>query len=245
MSRRWLVPVSLSVHFAAGLGLYAAGVWRIDKVEAAHVPTQIGVLPLEAPSGGEKKLVANKPVVEKKQVAKDVTQPTIRTHEPPPVADPKQPDDSDGGGKGSGTGPGSGSGDPLSTGTCTENCGTIPTPPIPPVPPDPPPHKDEVRNVTAETLKALFQSGEREIHPPDTVVTQMQRDGKSETLGIFKLCLDAAGAPSSVAMLRSTGYDAYDSRLAAGMWQWRYRPFQVNGRGVPVCSAIHFKFRIN
>jgi len=241
-TRRWLVPVSLSAHLAAGLGLYAAGIWKIERVEAAHASTDIRPpFPVAAPEGGGK-IVAQKTNVEAKAIPKVITQPV------PTVMKPLHPDTSEaqepGSGSGSAVGPGSGSGDPLSHGDCTgDDCTKIPTPPDPPklpVNPDPvtkPP-------LVPESKLPQFVSGDRDIHPPDTVITSMSRDGKTKTTGTFKFCLDTNGSVTGVAMLRSTGFDIYDQRINAAMRGWRYQAFLIDGKPTPVCSVATFVFTI-
>ena len=41
-------------------------------------------------------------------------------------------------------------------------------------------------------------------------------------------------------MLKSTGFGAYDSKIQSEMRSWRYRPYMMNGRAVPVCTAVTF-----
>ena len=68
----------------------------------------------------------------------------------------------------------------------------------------------------------------------------MQRSGKARIVGSFELCVDAAGSVSHVALLKSSGFAAYDDRIVAGLHTWRYRPYVVDGTGVPVCTAGTF-----
>jgi len=71
--------------------------------------------------------------------------------------------------------------------------------------------------------------------------TEIQRSGKDKIIGSFKLCINAGGAVTSVKMLKSTGFPAYDSKIQSKMnGEWKYRPYAVNGRAVPVCTAVTF-----
>jgi hypothetical protein len=41
--------------------------------------------------------------------------------------------------------------------------------------------------------------------------------------------------------LRSSGFAAYDEKIQATIRRdWRYRPFLVNGKATPVCTAFRF-----
>jgi len=65
--------------------------------------------------------------------------------------------------------------------------------------------------------------------------------GKDRIIGSFKLCLTVTGAISNVNMLKSTGFPAYDSKIQNKMRsEWRYKPYMVNGKAVPVCTAVTF-----
>ena len=42
-------------------------------------------------------------------------------------------------------------------------------------------------------------------------------------------------------MLKSTGFPAYDNKILSKMrGEWRYKPYMVNGKAVPVCTAVTF-----
>ena len=70
--------------------------------------------------------------------------------------------------------------------------------------------------------------------------------GSGTTPGLLdvavKLCLSAAGEPTSVAFLRGTGFPAADDKIRAEMNAWRYRPYRADGQAVPVCMAINFVY---
>lgn len=95
-------------------------------------------------------------------------------------------------------------------------------------------------------LVGLRISGETQITPPDTVKTQMLRDGKERTTGSFKLCIDTSGRISSIAPIgNATGYPAYDTKITSTMRSWQYRPYLVNNRTpVPACSVVTFVYTI-
>jgi outer membrane biosynthesis protein TonB len=85
-------------------------------------------------------------------------------------------------------------------------------------------------------------SGEKNIVPDDVTKTEIARAGKSDkVVTSFKLCLSASGEISNVTMLKSSGFPAYDSKIQSKMrGEWKYKPYAVNGRAVPVCTAVTF-----
>ncbi|MEO8701476.1 MAG: hypothetical protein ABI867_15625 [Kofleriaceae bacterium] len=102
---------------------------------------------------------------------------------------------------------------------------------------EPPP-----QNVPPTLLEGMRVAGDRHISPDDVTKTEIQRSGKTKIVGSFKLCIDIDGKPTGVATLKSTGFPAYDAKLTAGMRQWRYRPYTVNGKQTTVCTAITFVY---
>jgi len=94
-------------------------------------------------------------------------------------------------------------------------------------------------------LARQFLSGERDLHPPDTVVTQMTRDDHKKSVGVVKVCVATTGEVSSANILRSTGYDGYDERLVSGVRHWRYRPVMIDGIAVAACGTVTFLYEIH
>ena len=59
--------------------------------------------------------------------------------------------------------------------------------------------------------------------------------------GTFKLCLSADGNVAAVNQIKSTGFGQYDAKILSTIrTQWKYRPYVVNGKAVPVCTAVTF-----
>jgi len=110
-----------------------------------------------------------------------------------------------------------------------------PPPPPPPPPPSPP------TNVPPTLLEGNRIAGNKLIVPEDADKLTMQQSGKDRVIGSFKLCLDATGAVSAVTQLKSTGLPGYDAKIQNEIQaSWRYRPYLVNGKPVPVCTAVTF-----
>jgi hypothetical protein len=112
---------------------------------------------------------------------------------------------------------------------------------VPPPPPPPPPPPGKSPQVVAPTVLEGYRiAGNKMIAPDDMTKLDIAKAGKTKIVGSFKLCVDAAGAVTSVNQLKSTGFQAYDTKIQVGIRQWRYKPFMVNGQPVAVCTAVTF-----
>lgn len=103
------------------------------------------------------------------------------------------------------------------------------------IPPPAPP-----QNVPPTLLEGSRIAGTKAIVPDDDTKIAIAKAGKDKLVGSYKLCINATGALTVVQMLKSTGFTAYDDKIMREMRQWRYRPYAVNGRAVPVCTAVTF-----
>jgi TonB family protein len=83
-------------------------------------------------------------------------------------------------------------------------------------------------------------SGTRQIVPDDNTKREIYFDRKSRVVATFKLCVDRAGVPSAVTVMKSTGYPMYDARLMAAMESWRFQPFVVDGKVAAICTPYTF-----
>jgi hypothetical protein len=95
--------------------------------------------------------------------------------------------------------------------------------------------------VPPTALEASRIAGEKLISPDDVTKTEINRSGKDRVVGTFKLCITVDGAIQNVTMMKSTGFATYDTKIQGTIRSsWRYRPFNVNGKAVPVCTAVTF-----
>jgi protein TonB len=118
-----------------------------------------------------------------------------------------------------------------------ELTGVVAAPPPPPPPPPPAPPA----TVAPTALDANRISGEKLIVPDDVTKTEISRSGKDKLVGTYKLCITVDGNISSVSQLKTTGFASYDSKIQNTIrGEWRYRPFMVNGKAAPVCTAVTF-----
>lgn len=240
MAKKIIVSLSVAAHVGVFTVAYVTNAWRMDRLDVEKQHISLAVLPPPpAPSGGP--LPGQKPkdpVAPVKKVVKEPVQPSEAK-----AAKPVVPAVDDGGGQGNAKGPGTNpDGDPTDTGTCTgPACGPASAPPAvePPVVVEAPP---VIQTIAPPLLKGLRIKGDTAIAPPDVVKTQMMRDDHRRSVGAFKICIAASGAVSSVSVVASTKYPAYDEKLMTAMRAWEYRPYLVGGRAVPVCSAVSFVF---
>lgn len=83
-------------------------------------------------------------------------------------------------------------------------------------------------------------AGSKHIVPDPETKTEISKYHDPRITGTFRLCLDETGSVTQVLPLVSTGFPAYDRDLFAGMNQWRYSPYSLDGEPVPVCTLITF-----
>ncbi|HEY5927848.1 MAG TPA: hypothetical protein VIV11_39450 [Kofleriaceae bacterium] len=95
-------------------------------------------------------------------------------------------------------------------------------------------------NVAPTLLEDYRISGEKLIVPDDATKTAFADSGRDRLIASFKLCIGDKGTVSTVSMLKTGGFPAYDEKIMRQMKTWTYRPYQVNGKAVPVCTAVTF-----
>jgi protein TonB len=231
---RWAMPLLavMILGHAAGIGgSWAASVWEIDRLEPPKEGTGDIALapppppPPPPPKGGEKPKVER--IEPRKQTVKDIlVQPTkVEKIEKKDAGEVGNPDGVEGGEVGGEVG-----------GEIGGVVGAPPPPPPPPPPPAPP------QNVAPTLLESQRIAGEKNIVPNDNTKTEIQRSGKDRIVGSYKLCITVDGGINTISQLKSTGFPAYDSKIQAEMRNWRYRPFLVNGKPQPVCTAVTFVY---
>jgi serine/threonine protein kinase len=126
----------------------------------------------------------------------------------------------------------------------------MPAPAAPPAPapvPTPPPAAAAplaTQNVAPTVLDANRIGGDKEISPDDATKTEISRAGVESINGSFKLCVAPDGTINTVSLLKSTGFVAYDTKIQNVIRRsWRYKPFIVNGKPAPVCTAVRFVYQ--
>ena len=95
-------------------------------------------------------------------------------------------------------------------------------------------------NVAPTLLEGSRIAGNKVIIPDDATKAAFAESGKAKMIASLKLCIDETGAVTTVSLLKSSGFAAYDKKLEREMRLWTYRPYLVNGAAVPVCTAVTF-----
>lgn len=94
------------------------------------------------------------------------------------------------------------------------------------------------RNIAPSALEANRLRGSKKIDPDTFTQVEIAKAGRSTTVASVKLCVDTNGTVTSVAILKSSGFRAYDAKLVREVRRWAFRPFST-----PVCSAATFVWR--
>ena len=232
----WAFPLLVgSACFVTGLFLvmWISTIWQIDQLDRPKNSVDLAVAPPPPPPpppppGGAKPHDVQ--IVQKKIQVKDIVQPVKVEKQdihPQQTTDQGDPNGEVGGEAGG-----------VAGGVVGGVVGEPPPPPPPPPPPAPP------QTVPPTMLEGSRISGEKEIMPDATTATAIQRSGKDRLVGSFKICLTVEGTIASVNMIKSTGFPEYDNKITSTIrGQWRYHPYNVNGKAVPVCTAVTFIYR--
>jgi protein TonB len=235
----WAPPLMAASFLFVAFGLtagWAKSIWDIEQLDRPKVSTDLAVAPPPPPpppppKGGAK---PHETIITPKKIkVKDLVQPVkIEKQETPKEEEKGDPNGEVGGVEG-GVAGGVVGGD-------LNGVMGAPPPPPPPPPPAPP------SNVAPQMLEGSRIAGEKQIRPDEVTQTEIMRSGKDKVIGSFKLCLTVDGSIGNVTMLRSTGFAAYDNKIQTKMRsEWRYRPYMVNGRAVPVCTAVNFIYAMH
>ena len=232
---KWAVPLltaMLAFHVVLFVTMWVKTIWDIEQLDRPKTSIDLAVAPPPPPpppppKGGAKPHDIK--ITPKKKTVKDIVQPVkIEKQEVKEVEDKGDPNGEEGGVEGGVVGGVVGG----------DLNGVMGAPPPPPPPPPAPP-----QNVPPTMLEGSRIAGEKMITPDDVTKTEINRSGKTRIIGSFKLCLTVGGAIQTVTMLKSTGFPAYDNKILSTIrGSWRYRPYNVNGKPVPVCTAVTFVY---
>jgi len=227
---KWAVPLLTAAaifHAVLFVTMWVKSIWdieQLDKPKGGLADLAIAPPPPPPPPPPPGGVKPQTPVITPKKIkVRDIVQPVkIEKNEPQPV-EATNPDGVEGGEEG---------GDP--NGVMGGAQGAPPPPPPPPPPPAPP------QNVPPTLLEGQRIAGDKNILPDDVTKTEIQRSGKDKIVGSYKLCLTVDGNVAAVNQLKGTTFAAYDAKIQREMRTWRYRPYMVNGKAVPVCTAVTF-----
>lgn len=252
--RRWqtaLIVGSALAHAAVFAGVAIAAMWNIEKLEVAnHVDITFRV---PVPEGSSAPPPASKlPTIKQDPVTKIVkTKPPVVV-QPTIVKDPEVVTGTattatdtgahTGGPGGDGDDPDA---DPSSTGTCTTPGACLDghdgEPPVVEVRK---PVVEEPPIVPPSVAKGLRYAGNDQIHPPEMVRVDMMHQGKERLRTTVQLCVDQRGDVTTLRLLQSSGFPAYDDKIQREMRGWKYKPYLVNKRPSPMCTVTLFDYRM-
>ena len=86
-------------------------------------------------------------------------------------------------------------------------------------------------------------SGDPHIYPDTATVNEMRRAGQEVLHVSIEICIAATGEVTSVSIPRSSGYPAYDKKLAREIRTWRYSR-RTSDQPAPACRTIAFNYRV-
>jgi protein TonB len=226
-----IITVSIILHAGVAGALVVKSFWSIEKLPPPDLELSLSAPPPPPPpppAGSSKPKTEVKKTVKK---VKDTVQPDLtKKPEPEDSKDDSEDEGVEGGVEGGVAGGVVGGVLGGVEGGVLGGSGTEP------------PKVEEPKIVPQVALNANFISGDREIQPPNDVATQISRSGKG-TVGVVKMCLTAGGSVKNLSVLKPTGYAAYDAKIKQKMREWKYRPFMVNGKPIPVCTSVTFIYR--
>jgi periplasmic protein TonB len=232
----WAMPLiiaSVAIHLIVFTGMWVKAMWAIDKLEVPKGEIGIALAapppPPPAPPAGGKKPEAPKEKKIRKVKVQEPVQPVQQLEDKPEEVSTNDVVDPDGVGEG-GDSNGVPDGDPDGVPQA-----------LPPPPPPPPPAAP--RNIAPTALEAQRIGGEKNILPDDVTKTEIQRAGKTKIVTSVKICLSATGSVATLNVIKASGFPAYDQKIQREMRNWKYRPFMVNGKAAPVCTAVTFIYQ--
>ena len=97
---------------------------------------------------------------------------------------------------------------------------------------------DKPLRVSPRILAARRVSGRDPIEPPEPVEALIRDSNATSVAATMMFCLTPSGLARSVAIQKSSGFLAYDRVIFETMRTWRYRPYLVDGKPVPVCAPV-------
>jgi TonB family protein len=98
------------------------------------------------------------------------------------------------------------------------------------------------RNIAPNQLEARRIKGNKLIMPDPDDQAAMDAN-EVRVITSVKLCVDKAGKVIQVRQLKSSGYPGYDTKILREITDWAYRPYKVDGKPVPVCTAVTFIYQ--
>ena len=224
-----VIAISIIAHAGVGGALVVHSFWVIEKLEPPDTELALGAPPPPPPpppAGSSKPKTEVKKTVKK---VKETVQPD-ENKKPEPADNESEDEGVEGGVEGGVAGGVVGGVLGGVEGGVLGGVGEQPA------------KVEEPKIVPQVALEAQRIAGEKDIQPPNDVATAISRAGKG-VVGVVKMCLSSGGSVQKLNVLKSTGHPAYDNKIKTKMREWKYRPFMVNGKAVPVCTSVTFIYR--
>jgi hypothetical protein len=99
-----------------------------------------------------------------------------------------------------------------------------------------------LRAIESKQLRRI--AGEAAIQPDAETAAAMVAAGRTKVISSWALVIDTAGWVQEVAPMTSTGFIAYDVRIAAGLKTWRFEPFlDEDGFPIPIATTVTFVWK--
>jgi protein TonB len=237
---RVTITVSFAAHVIGILGLLIYSFWKIEKLpvkdtSVLYMAAAMATPPPPPPPPPPPKRSSVKKTEVKKPT--EVVQPTKdqKPPEPEPAAE-ETPDNGVEGGVEGGVAGGEVGGE--LGGELGGTLGGQVTAPAPPPPPAAP------QNVAQAMLEGSRIAGDPQIQLGDANVMLLQQQGVRKLQVKTQMCLTDGGQPKSISFKKSSGYSEIDAKIRNEMGKWRYRPYVVAGKAVPVCFMVIFNYKI-
>jgi protein TonB len=231
------ITVSLGAHVVALIALVIYSFWKIEKLpvkdaSVLYMAAQMATPPPPPPPPPPPKKSSVKTKVEVKK-STEVVQPT--KDQPKPQEEESDDEGVEGGVEGGVKGGEIGGviGGEIG-GTLGGEVGGAGT-----AAPPPPP-----QNVAQAMLEGSRIAGDKNILLGEQSLVLLHNQGISKLTVKAQMCLDANGSPRSVDFKQSSNYPEIDARIRGEMNKWKYRPYMVAGKAVPVCFIVLFNYKI-
>jgi hypothetical protein len=109
---------------------------------------------------------------------------------------------------------------------------------------DVPPPPASPRKIAQGELESLRVAGARFPSLPAGARTIAHRDGVKTVQMAAEVCVGENGAMSSVRLLRGSDYNDANDKVVADIKEWRFRPYVVDGKPIPVCAPVILRYSI-
>lgn len=80
-------------------------------------------------------------------------------------------------------------------------------------------------------------SGRSRVVPDPSTRHAIRKAGK-RAVSSWKLCIDKKGSITTLRLLRSSTFRAYDREVERALHRWRFRPYRVYGTPMIACTAV-------